>query len=137
EKDRSLHEFAAVLASQLVASSERGDAATANRWLARALEHETPSPGAAWNILRTATRSRPEDLALWTSLADAAHDESQRREFAALVRDLVEQATALPLTARVLGMAWSEERGALAGSTKALVDAQAALGHSPAATPVE
>ena len=137
EKSGQLPQFAAVLASQLVGARDPVNTALANRWLTRAMEQGLHDADVSWSILRVAIQSRPADPDLWAAFTDATRTETERAEFAALVGRMVKGGVTLPLTARIMGMAWSGERGALAIATKALIDAHAPKSSGEANGPID
>ena len=134
----TLDTFSAVLASQLIHADAAPGRERAREWLDRSLGERTVDTERSWRIMLAAAQQSPGDASLWVALARETRTREQRQEFSDAVLALMEKTPSMPLAARVLAMSWSSERRALAGASKALIDAlEAAPTPPPTATQEE
>jgi tetratricopeptide (TPR) repeat protein/O-antigen ligase len=119
--------YAAVLASQLAGAGGTSGAPAPSEawaWLEKVVREGLHYPEGLRRFTAELIASQPDNPHLWNIYARLADSPARRQAFVALVQQLMDtHPTNLPFVARVLGMAWSGERGALAGATKLLNDA--------------
>jgi tetratricopeptide (TPR) repeat protein len=136
KRSGTLDTFTAVLASQLIHADAAPGRERAREWLDRSLGEGTVSTESAWRVMLAAAEYSPGDASLWVALARETRTRDQRQAFSDAVLALMDTTPSMPLAARVLAMSWSSERGALAGASKALIDALEAA-PTPIPKPVQ